>query len=412
VQRVPPNFFKGCIFVILLTDDDEISLVERIVETYGGSIRPSVTKRTKYVIANQDSYSTNQVEWDKAEGQETPILSTEWIAECLRQKKLVDPDADWEVEKPSDDSAPAPAPAASSSSSSGGVKRKAPMDDDDADKTSIVAPPPAKKAKTASSTASSSSAAAAPAPAPAPLHAALKSKTSWMGVCAYDSQGGKYPFTLNLDNIAGNQISGTIEWPTLNGAKTKFRGTASGTQLVFEEYEIITGEDDVEVPNSYKGTLDASSGETINGTVNESSPDQAGKWSVTYVEKDDEDDAMDTDPAEHLIAGVMKPNQKYTGVVIQEHPFEITIESRTGNKIEGTIFWKLLKCSTKFRGNIDPDTEELSIEEYQIAKLAADGVEPELPMMYKAAVSPDLENLEGNWGSDISKPEGTFKIKL
>lgn len=401
-----------------MTDDDEVALVERIVETYGGSIRPSVTKRTKYVIATPNAYSTNQVEWEKAVSQDTPIMSTEWLAECMRQKTLVDPDADWEVEKPEE---PAAAAAVSSSSSSTGLvgtKRKAADDDDDV----AAAPPPPKKAKTASSVAVATATPAVPATKPVasssapvrPPHPALKPKTCWMGVCSYDGTGDKYPFTWNLDAISGSQVSGTIDWPTLNNAKTKFKGTVSANSLAFQEYEVIQGEDDVAVPADYAGTLDLTSTDTISGTVNAGSPD-GGKFTVTLVEKDDDDDngdAMETDTGDKLIGGALKQKHKYSGVVIQQHPFDLAIESRSGNKVEGTINWKNLKCSTKFRGTIDPDTEELSIEEYAIAKIEAGGVEPELPMRYKANMSADLSSLEGSWGTDLANPEGSFKISI
>src|SRR3712207_8023302 len=42
------------------------------------------------------------------------------------------------------------------------------------------------------------------------------------------------------------------QWPTLNSARTKFRGVIKGDDLNFEEYEVITGQDDVEIPMKYK----------------------------------------------------------------------------------------------------------------------------------------------------------------
>lgn len=387
MQRVAPNFFKGCIFVIFLSSDEAVALVERIIETYSGSIRPSVTKRTKYIIADQEAYATNQVEWDKATAQDTPILSTAWLVECIKQKQLVEPDADWEIEKPE------PAPTAPKVT----AKRKQP---DDVDADEDAAPPP-KKAKTDPAT----------APGPAaflPPHAALKPKTCWMGVCSYESD--KYPFTLTLVTVMGNAVEGTIDWPTLNNAKTKFKGTISGTNIRFEEYEAIQGGEDVVLPASYKGQLDPTSADSITGIVNEGTED-AGKFTVTYVEQDEDEDAMDTDEPS-LIVGAIKPNQKYSGVVIQQHPFELTITSRAGNKLEGTIHWKSLKCTTKFRGTEDTEKEELHIEEYEIADIKAGSIEPELPMRYKASLAADLKHLEGSWGTDIQEPEGTFNINL
>lgn len=243
----------------------------------------------------------------------------------------------------------------------------------------------------------------------AKLDESIKQKTNWMGVCSYDSEN--FPFTLTIQTVSGNDINGTVDWPTLNNAKTKFKGTVSGIDIEFTEYEAIRGEDEVALPAQYRGTISSDdSGSSISGNVNESNADgESGKFSVTLVESDEAQEAEEPAP---LIAGVLEQNKKYTGVITQTHPFELKVDSRTGDKIQGTITWTELKCTTKFRGAVDPATEELTIEEYELVKVEAGGQEPELPMHYSAAVASDLEHMIGSWGSDLSKPEGKFKLKL
>src|SRR5690349_19302514 len=67
----------------------------------------------------------------------------------------------------------------------------------------------------------------------------------------------QYPFELTISEVEDESISGTIVWPTLNNAKTRIRGTwkRSTQKITFEEYQVIRGEDDVEVPMKYEGSL-------------------------------------------------------------------------------------------------------------------------------------------------------------
>lgn len=73
------------------------------------------------------------------------------------------------------------------------------------------------------------------------------------------SDGSTYAQFMKVEDRKGNSFSGTILWPTLNSAKTKFRGTINGNNINFEEYEVVTGQDDVEVPNKYVGVIGSDS---------------------------------------------------------------------------------------------------------------------------------------------------------
>jgi hypothetical protein len=87
----------------------------------------------------------------------------------------------------------------------------------------------------------------------------------WMGVCSY-AEGEMFPFILKVASVKGNKVEATIDWPTMNDAKTKVNGTIDGCQFEFTEYEVIQGEEEVEIPVTYLGELSDTS---IEGQVKE-----------------------------------------------------------------------------------------------------------------------------------------------
>jgi len=62
------------------------------------------------------------------------------------------------------------------------------------------------------------------------------------------------------------KIEGTVKWPTLKNSKSKFKGTIlhKNKSIKFQEYEIITGKDEIEVPVDYVGEID---GKQVKGRV-------------------------------------------------------------------------------------------------------------------------------------------------
>lgn len=62
---------------------------------------------------------------------------------------------------------------------------------------------------------------------------------------------------MTVGTSAGRHIEGTICWPTLANAITKFRGDTKGRTLTFVEYEVVQGADQVEVPTKYEVEFDA-----------------------------------------------------------------------------------------------------------------------------------------------------------
>ena len=82
--------------------------------------------------------------------------------------------------------------------------------------------------------------------------------TFYKGTIAYDGNGAPevYPLMMTIKDSVGVHVEGTICWPTLSNAMTKFRGDVNGRVLTFVEYEIIRGSDQVEVPTKYQIEFD------------------------------------------------------------------------------------------------------------------------------------------------------------
>jgi len=92
----------------------------------------------------------------------------------------------------------------------------------------------------------------------------------WKGSCTYHDSDDTYPFTLTVCQVSEDSLTveGLIEWPTINKTITKFLGMvihkSSQIEFKFREYEAIRGEDEVQLPVNYKGTL---SGNHLSGKV-------------------------------------------------------------------------------------------------------------------------------------------------
>lgn len=82
-----------------------------------------------------------------------------------------------------------------------------------------------------------------------------------MGVCSYKESGEDFPFELMVLKVVEKSngektIEGTVKWPTFDSSKTKFRGSYNPdkSELKYQEYEIIKGEEHIEVPVNYRGS--------------------------------------------------------------------------------------------------------------------------------------------------------------
>jgi len=179
----------------------------------------------------------------------------------------------------------------------------------------------------------------------------MKSNTQWMGSCTSEADGAAFPFIMLVLDRQQSTFTGTIQWPTLNSAKTKFRGEIKGEDVTWEEHEVITGEDDVEIPMKYVGKL--SGGTCITGKNVTDDPDMASTFKLEKI----------TTPASKDY-DVIKPKTKWKGTVYQPFQFEFEITKRKGVEIEGEVTWPGLdNAKTKVRGTIEG--EIIEFEEFE-----------------------------------------------
>jgi len=83
---------------------------------------------------------------------------------------------------------------------------------------------------------------------------------TWRGTGAQPDMA-PYPMVMSITQ-KGNEITGTINWPTLRNSTTRFIGTINGSKVRFVETELISGSG-IGIPCVYEGEL---LGNTIAGT--------------------------------------------------------------------------------------------------------------------------------------------------
>ena len=80
-----------------------------------------------------------------------------------------------------------------------------------------------------------------------------------------------YNLVLVVGTSTGLHLEGTITWPSLGGATTKFRGDVRGRKLALVEYEAISGADQVSLPTAYEVIFEPNSA-TAHGKVTDGEP--------------------------------------------------------------------------------------------------------------------------------------------
>jgi len=232
--------------------------------------------------------------------------------------------------------------------------------------------------------------------------------SAWMGVCSYGG-GDDFPFRLEVSTYKAKKITGQVSWPTLKSAKTKMRGTIERNVVKFEEYEAISGADDVQIPSFYSGVL-SNGAKTIKGktvadgdAVGDGDEDDA-TFKLDLIEASDHSDDEKTPslPA-------FKDGAKLSGTCSWEYPFALKVTKRTGDNLAGTIKWDFQDCETKFKGTVASDGT-LKFEEYEMLPAGKNPVP--IPMLYNGALSGTLGGLEGKCGPDLAHMNGAFKITL
>jgi len=90
-RETPPPFFKGTAVFIALSDDSKRNEIASTIQTYGGTVRKSVTKRTDAVISTTEDLASCTADIEQAKSFGIPVISEQWIVDSMKdveQKEL------------------------------------------------------------------------------------------------------------------------------------------------------------------------------------------------------------------------------------------------------------------------------------------------------------------------------------
>lgn len=276
----------------------------------------------------------------------------------------------------------------------------------------VASVPSSSSAPSASSSSSSSS-------APKRSQHKLKANTTWMGVCC--SEDSYLPFVLRIGSIAIGAFEGTMTWPTLNGAVMKLRGVVIGDALQFTEYEIVKGHDEVVAGSEYTATLESDS--LFKGSWELTSEGMAGIFSATLISDEVATNVLapsdipassfssssSSAPASSSSSSsLLQPKSTYHGLCTTENDFELRVEKRDGNLVEGSVTWPALKYSTNFQGEISG--AQFKFSETSILSSQPDAQIPVFPTLFSGLLDVNASSIKGARG-DIGS-SSSFTIKL
>ncbi|GAM17308.1 hypothetical protein SAMD00019534_004830 [Acytostelium subglobosum LB1] len=188
--------------------------------------------------------------------------------------------------------------------------------------------------------------------------------SEWTGICGSGSD--QYVMNLNLATIdKAGEINGTLNWPTLSQAVTKFKGTLKDHKITFEEYELVSGDpDEIELPNKYTATIFL---DKISGGVDES------KFELKLAKSPSVD--------------LLRPLTNYKGSVTQYDQFKLKVTKREDNQLEGTIEWPHYKANCTFKGVIEKET--IVVKDYSEGKVLG----PEIKAPFTITTIQDKNNV-------------------
>lgn len=453
MRREVEPFLKKLVVVLLLSEDDA-EYVKKMVESHKGTVKDDVTRRTTVVVKGDGVDDADiQTQLNDAATHSIPVVSQDWLIKCFTDEDLLtDEIPNYEIK--------APAAAVAAEEEEEPVKKRpaaAAIPAADLEEETAAAPPPAKKSKLAeivddeeeaavaapvkkvastklaAAPAAPAAAAAAsmdvdePATAPAAKKGAstvakrapcpMKANTSYMGVCSSDDS--HIPFVLRISSIISGAVEGTVQWPTLKGAEMKMKGTIAGSSLQYTEYEIITGEEDVEIGTEYTATV-AADGTSLTGTW-ELAPDSVGTFTASIIPSGGFGNGAAAAGAANGAANggalaaptVIGPtlfaeSSKYSGVCITEHDFKLIVDKRNGNIVSGTIEWPSLKYISNFEGEIVGS--QLKFSETSAASKQPGAEVPPFPTLFSGNLEFDASAIKGSRG-DLGNAS-SFTIKL
>jgi len=351
------------------------------IKLYGGKIDDKVTVKTDYLIVCEDLKYPAPADVIAADKAGVAIVSEKWVAKSVISSKKLDTtgfivdlpkapkkkeeaeekeEKEEKKEKESKDDK-------KKKNGKKGSKRKAEDDEEEEEK-----PKASKKKKTDDKPPSDPN-----VPVEIVEATSLQPGSEWMGVCTYQNEGEHFPFVLEVTKTDNDKIEGFVYWKTLNDSQTKFRGTVKNGELKLEEYEVVQGVDEVEIPAFYAGKLVDT---TATGTVG----DAANK--VTFK--------MDRVKAPQQ-AELVVPS-KWKGECTSSTGFVLVVETRTDkDALTGTLKYPSLNAVTRWKGKVAGSVLEL--EEYEVVK-----GDENVVILKKWKGTLDNGQMSGSVGSDAS----------
>ncbi|KAF2068272.1 hypothetical protein CYY_010401 [Polysphondylium violaceum] len=360
VKKVNLNFFDGYVFYYYARQKSNSSVsspLTNTINTFGGKVTERLTKKVDFMIVRtvdeKDDLLTFNSIIEKAEKSGVTVVRETYISDCVVAKDAIDTSVYIVSQKP----VPIPAPIiqqfqqqAAAATTNNNTTTSTPS--------SSATNTPTKASTTSTTTGN---------PSLVPNASYLIKDSQWMGVFTTDEKE-HYTFVFTVDDVQGDKLEGTMSWPTLNDSLTKYRGTIKGTQFDFEEYEIVRGEDDVEVPNNYTSVV---YGDTIQGTAGTS----------TFKLKLTKSPPVTTMPA----------NSSWSGTSTQISNFKLSVSARKDSDISGVLEFPDHGSSAKFKGTVD--TTGILVNDYTESDANTPGPELAVPFKITHSINPSGHNI-------------------
>ncbi|KAM9978540.1 hypothetical protein ACTFIY_012283 [Dictyostelium cf. discoideum] len=391
------ELFENDYFIIIGTVTDKDSLTDSIDQS-GGIFSKTLNKKTTLVICNDIDDENNKKELEKVKS-DLKIISEQFITESIKEKKRLNVD-DFITK-----------------SKSGGSSSSGNNDSDEQ---------PSKRLKVDS----------------------LQIGSTWMGALFYVNTSESYPFSLNIEsrvddiNTNESKLEGTIDWPTLEDAKTAFRATLKDDDLKIEEHTQITNTDQLSLPSNYEAKVINGNRPSIKGTIvysdpaDSANPDLKASFNLTFKPSTTSSSSISSTTSttssssssansngtgssanstpkldlDYLIAG-----NQFKGDFEIPYKFNVKITSRKNQQdIEGIVDWVDLKTKTKLKGTLNEKDLSITLTETDI--ISGSGVE--LPIVYTGTLTSSsdpktLDLITGQYKVGGSTPStGKFKLEL
>jgi len=142
----------------------------------------------------------------------------------------------------------------------------------------------------------------------------MQINTVWRGACTQDGCDD-FGMIMEIKIRKEDQVEGMIYWTRLPQEveeRTKFKGTASETNIQFEEYENVTGLGLIPFPNNYEGSIDEEECCVLGKWTHH---DQSGMF---YLDLDvDLNSSMCEEPSDHDISLHSSKPAKKSGILIK-----------------------------------------------------------------------------------------------